>query len=103
MMCHLEDDMEKKLQDAHEQVRSLKTALSRHPLEFTVGQYNILAGYMGNLAAKKASWPHSDAKLLGVASTHLQRNPEDPTQDMLRARQVRGWWRSLTGSQKGRE
>ena len=25
----------------------------------------------------------------GVASTHLQRNPEDPTQDMLRARQAK--------------
>jgi len=48
VLCHLEEEREKQLQEAQEEVRSLKRSMSRHPLEFTVGQYNILAGYMGN-------------------------------------------------------
>ena len=36
------------LQACQTEVNALKRSLSRHPLEFTVGQYNILAGYMGN-------------------------------------------------------
>ena len=38
----------------------------------------------------------SEKHLAGVASTHLQRNPEDPTQDMLRARQVGNLWTIVT-------
>lgn len=48
LMCGLDEERDRQLQAAQDEVRSLKGALSRHPLEFTVGQYNILAGYMGN-------------------------------------------------------
>lgn len=43
-----EDARAKELQECREEVHALKRSMSRQPLEFTVGQYNILAGYMGN-------------------------------------------------------
>ena len=36
------------LQETQEQLQALQRVLRRQPLEFTVGQYNILAGYMGS-------------------------------------------------------
>ncbi|CAJ1452123.1 unnamed protein product, partial [Effrenium voratum] len=43
-----EDERERQLKEARREVLALKNVLRRQPLEFTVGQYNILAGYMGN-------------------------------------------------------
>ncbi|CAE7400763.1 CCR4 [Symbiodinium natans] len=36
------------LKETRGQLEALQRVLQRHPLEFTVGQYNILAGYMGS-------------------------------------------------------
>ena len=51
LLCTLEDERSKQLEETQEELKAVKSSLSRRPLEFTVGQYNILAGYMGDLAA----------------------------------------------------
>eukprot|EP00930_Biecheleria_cincta_P044453 TRINITY_DN30571_c0_g1_i2.p1 TRINITY_DN30571_c0_g1~~TRINITY_DN30571_c0_g1_i2.p1 ORF type:complete len:628 (+),score=110.60 TRINITY_DN30571_c0_g1_i2:28-1884(+) len=40
--------LEKKLQTANQELGALRNLMKRQPFEFTIGQYNILAGYLGN-------------------------------------------------------
>jgi len=40
--------LQQELQAAKQEVSDMRTVIKRHAFEFTVGQYNILAGYMGN-------------------------------------------------------
>ena len=41
-------ELRRELRETRDQLEALERVVRRQPLEFTVGQYNILAGYMGN-------------------------------------------------------
>ncbi|CAE8624788.1 unnamed protein product [Polarella glacialis] len=63
---------------AQQELKALRSALKRHAVEFSVGQYNILAGYMGN---NMEPWflygvDMPEERRKSVFKLHAQRGPD---------------------------
>jgi len=73
-----QEKMQKRLEEAESEVHALRLMLRRQPLEFTVGQYNILAGYLG---ANKEPWflygvDMPESRRAEIVKLHQQRGPD---------------------------